>query len=68
MDIAHPAPDFSWAMSIYIDCNDEAVFDAIFNGLSQDGTVIMVPGPAAHFRKCAWITDKFGVTWQPVWE
>nr|WP_269147151.1 VOC family protein [Lactococcus garvieae] len=19
-------------------------------------------------RKCAWITDKFGLTWQPVWK
>ena len=68
MDTAHPAPDFSWAMSIYIDCQDESVFDAVFSGLSQGGVVMMGTEPVAHFRKCAWVTDKFGVTWQPVWE
>jgi len=68
MDAAHAAPDFSWATSIYIDCRDETEFDAVFNGLSQGGVVMMGPEPIAHFRKCAWVTDKFGVTWQPVWE
>lgn len=68
MDDAHPAPNFSWATSIYVDCRDEDEFDAVFNGLSQGGLVMMGPEPVAHFRKCAWITDKFGVTWQPVWE
>ena len=68
MTSAYPAPDFSWAMSIYIDCRDEAEFDAVFSGLSQDGSVMMGPEAVAHIRKCAWVTDKFGVTWQPVWE
>lgn len=68
MDAAHPAPDFSWATSIYFDCRDEAEFDAIFSGLSLSGTVMMGPEAVGQFRKCAWVTDKFGVTWQPVWE
>lgn len=68
MTAAHPAPEFSWAISIWLDCRDEAEFDAIFNGLSQGGVVMMGPEPVAQFRKCAWVTDKFGVTWQPVLE
>ncbi|MCL2610127.1 MAG: VOC family protein [Defluviitaleaceae bacterium] len=68
MDSANPAPDFSWATSIFIECNDEAEFDTIFKGLSQDGKVMMEPEAVANFRKCAWVVDKFGVTWQPVWE
>ncbi len=68
MDSAHPAPAFSWSTSIYVDCYDESEFDTIFNGLSQDGVVMMGPESIGHIRKCAWITDKFGVTWQPVWE
>ena len=68
MDSAHPSPDFTWASSIHIYCLDEAEFDAIFSGLSQGGVVMMGPEPVAHFRKCAWVTDKFGVTWQQTWE
>ena len=35
MTAAHPAPEFSWSTSFYIDCGDEAEFDTVFNGLSQ---------------------------------
>lgn len=48
MDAAHPAPDFNWASSIYIDCRDEAEFDAIFSGLLQGGAVMMGPEAVAH--------------------
>jgi len=68
MTEAYPAPGFNWAMSLYVECVDEGEFDTIFNALSQDGTVMMGPEPVAGFRKCAWVTDKFGITWQPVWE
>jgi predicted 3-demethylubiquinone-9 3-methyltransferase (glyoxalase superfamily) len=68
MDSAHPSPDFSWSSSIYLDCSDEAEFDAVFSALSQDGFVMMGPESVGTIRKCAWVTDKFGVTWQPVWE
>jgi predicted 3-demethylubiquinone-9 3-methyltransferase (glyoxalase superfamily) len=68
MSAKYPAPDFSWAVSLYIDCTDEAEFNAIFNALSKDGTVMMGPEAVGHIRKCAWVTDKYGVTWQPVWE
>ena len=68
MSDAHKAPEHSWSSSIFIDCCDEAEFDVIFNGLSQGGTVMMGPESVGHIRKCAWVTDKYGVTWQPVWE
>jgi len=68
MDInadANP-PGFSWATSLYLDCKNESEFDAVFNGLSQDGTVMMHEEPFMQFRKVAWVIDKFGVCWQPV--
>lgn len=68
MGSAHPSPDFNWAASIYLECRDEGEFDAVFNGLSLGGTVMMGPEGVGQFRKCAWVTDKFGVTWQPVWK
>ncbi len=68
MDAAHPAPDFSWASSIYINCKDETEFYAVFNGLKDGGSIMMGPEAVAGFRLCAWVVDKFGVTWQTVWK
>ncbi|WP_212647232.1 VOC family protein [Candidatus Enterococcus clewellii] len=62
------APAFSWATSLYIKCVDESEFDVIFNHLSKEGTVMMGPEPILDLRKVSWVTDKYGVTWQLVWE
>lgn len=68
MQKEYPAPPFCWATSFFINCQSEEEFDAIFSALANDGTVMMGPEPIMHLRKVAWVTDKFGVTWQPVWE
>ena len=68
MNAEYDCPAFSWAASFYLDCRDEEEFDAVFNGLEQGGTVMMKEEPFMNFRKVAWVTDKFGVTWQPVLE
>ncbi len=67
MQAEYPAPPFSWATSLFINCADEAEFDALFAALSAGGTVMMGPEPVMDMRKCTWVTDKFGVTWQLVW-
>jgi predicted 3-demethylubiquinone-9 3-methyltransferase (glyoxalase superfamily) len=64
----YPAPDFSWASSIAIYCNNEAEFDFIFKNLADGGSVMMGPEEVGPFKKCAWVVDKFGVTWQPLWK
>lgn len=61
------AVPFSWATSLYVDCLTEADFDAVFAGLAEGGFVMMGPEPVMQFKKVAWVTDRFGVTWQPVW-
>ncbi|MEF9877309.1 MAG: VOC family protein [Gordonibacter sp.] len=68
MQAAYPAPAFSWSTSLFITCPDEEDFDGLFAGLSAEGMVMMGPEPVGDLRKCAWVTDKFGVTWQLVWE
>ena len=68
MNAEYNCPNFSWATSLYLDCNTVEEFDAIFNGLAQGGTVMMKEEPFMQFRKVAWVTDKYGVTWQPVLE
>ncbi len=67
MQKAYPAPDFSWATSLFITCPDEAYFDGVFEKLSSEGMVMMGPEPVMDLRKCTWVVDKFGVTWQLVW-
>lgn len=68
MQATYPAPAFSWSTSLFVTCSCEADFDLIFTGLSADGVVMMGPEPVGNLRKCTWVTDKFGVTWQIVWE
>lgn len=67
MQATSPAPDFSWATSLFFLCADQEEFDGIFTGLSDEGTVMMGPEPVMELRACAWVVDKFGVTWQLVW-
>ena len=61
-------PEQTWAISLFTDCESEQEFDALFAGLSAGGMVMMGPEPVNDLRKVAWVTDKFGVTWQLIWE
>jgi predicted 3-demethylubiquinone-9 3-methyltransferase (glyoxalase superfamily) len=60
-------PEFTWAISLFIDCAHEEEFHHLFTKLSEGGTVMMGPEAILDLRKVAWVTDKFGVTWQLVW-
>ncbi|MES9683321.1 hypothetical protein CN514_22035 [Bacillus sp. AFS001701] len=59
-------PDFTWAVSFYLECRDDEEFDVIFGGLKSDGKVLMGPVEMNDFSKVTWVTDCFGVTWQLV--
>ena len=61
-------PDFSWATSLYVECEDEPTFDNYFDSLSAEGTVMMGPEPVGELRSVSWVTDQYGVTWQLVWK
>jgi predicted 3-demethylubiquinone-9 3-methyltransferase (glyoxalase superfamily) len=66
MNGEYDCPAFTWSTSFYLDCSDEGEFDAVFHALAQGGTVMMHEEPFMEFRKVAWVTDKYGITWQPV--
>jgi len=55
---------FTPAVSFWYDCADEATFDAVFARLSEGGAVQMPPGPYPFARRFAWLSDRFGVSWQ----
>jgi len=55
---------FTPTMSLFVDCNTEAEIDKLFLALSQNGSVLMPLGAYPFSKKFAWLSDKFGVSWQ----
>lgn len=55
---------FTPAMSLYIDCESETEIDRLFNKLSASGSILMPLSAYPFSKKYAWVTDRFGVSWQ----
>lgn len=55
---------FTPSMSLFVDCESEAELDAAFAQLSAGGAVLMPPGNYGFSVKFAWISDRYGVSWQ----
>jgi predicted 3-demethylubiquinone-9 3-methyltransferase (glyoxalase superfamily) len=55
---------FTPAVSFFFDCRDEAIFDALFDRPSDQGSVLMPPGRYPFADKFAWLSDRYGVSWQ----
>ena len=51
-----PHYKFTPALSLFVDCADQAEVDTYWNKLAEGGEMMA----------CGWVTDKFGVTWQIV--
>ncbi|ENR6337789.1 VOC family protein [Listeria monocytogenes] len=65
MDMTNNAsPDFSWATTTLYFADTEDEFDTLFEKLAKEGTVMMGPEAVEALRKVAWVTDKYGITWQ----
>jgi predicted 3-demethylubiquinone-9 3-methyltransferase (glyoxalase superfamily) len=58
---------FTPAMSLFVDCADEAEIDGLFAKLSDGGQILMPLNPYPFSRKFGWLSDKFGVSWQLNW-
>jgi predicted 3-demethylubiquinone-9 3-methyltransferase (glyoxalase superfamily) len=55
---------FTPAISIFVECEDEAELDKTFEELSAGGEVLMPVGDYGFSRKFGWVNDRFGVSWQ----
>lgn len=65
--IDSPAPHefgFTPAMSFFVTCEDEDEIDYLFAELSRDGQVLMPLDAYPFSPRYAWVSDRFGVTWQ----
>jgi predicted 3-demethylubiquinone-9 3-methyltransferase (glyoxalase superfamily) len=51
-----PHHKFTPAISLMVNCDDQAEIDALWKNLAEGGEHV----------QCGWLTDKFGVSWQIV--
>ena len=55
---------FTPSVSFFLDCRSESELDNIYDRLSEDGEVFMPVGEYPFSRRFAWVSDRFGVSWQ----
>lgn len=55
---------FTPAMSIYVEFESTEQLDHIYSQLMAEGTVLMPLDSYFFSTRFAWITDKYGVSWQ----
>ncbi len=56
--------NFTPSMSLYVNCESDAEIESLFKSLTEGGAVLMPLGEYPFSKKYAWITDRFGVSWQ----
>jgi predicted 3-demethylubiquinone-9 3-methyltransferase (glyoxalase superfamily) len=55
---------FTPAVSFFFDCQDIAMFNVLFDLLSDQGNVFMPPDRYPFAQRFAWFSDRYGVSWQ----
>ena len=60
----HHEFSFTPAVSLFVECKDEAELDSAYEQLSAGGQVLMPLGSYGFSRKFGWVNDRFGVSWQ----
>ena len=55
---------FTPSMSLFVRCDTEQDVEALFAKLAQDGQILMPLGEYPFSPKFAWVSDRFGVSWQ----
>ena len=55
---------FTPSISLYVRCKTEQEIDTLFATLSEDGQIFMPLDQYPFSKKFAWVSDRFGVSWQ----
>lgn len=55
---------FTPSISFFVECESEDEIDRITSTLLTDGNALMPLGEYGFSRKFAWISDRYGVSWQ----
>ena len=61
---AHHGFTFTPAISLFVQCEDEAELDRLYAALAEGGAALMPLGDYGFSRKFGWVNDRFGVSWQ----
>jgi|WetSurMetagenome_2_1015567.scaffolds.fasta_scaffold105007_1 predicted 3-demethylubiquinone-9 3-methyltransferase (glyoxalase superfamily) len=59
-----PVFKFTPALSLYIGCDTAAEVDSLYTALSEKGVPLMPLDKYPFSQRYAWITDRYGVSWQ----
>ncbi|MFF8948007.1 VOC family protein [Streptomyces sp. NPDC014940] len=55
---------FTPAVSLFVQCADEAEIDRLYAALVEQGSALMPLGNHGFSTKFGWVNDRFGVSWQ----
>ena len=55
---------FTPAISLFVDVASREQFDRACDALIDGGTFLMPPGEYGFSRRFAWVSDRYGVSWQ----
>ena len=55
---------FTPAMSLFVQCEDEAEIDRLYAALVEQGAELMPLGDYGFSAMFGWVNDRFGVSWQ----
>ena len=61
-----PIHDFSFtpSLSLFVTCRSEDELERLACALSQGGSFLMPPDTYGFSQRFAWVSDRFGVSWQ----
>lgn len=55
---------FTPALSLFVECQDEAEIERVFAALLEGGNELMPLGDYGFSRRFGWLNDRYGVSWQ----